>query len=594
MRTSVANGDSPATAQMLTAATLVIAGVCVGALLFQFSRHLWFFQDEWAWIVARRDWSTDALLGPHNEHWATIPVAIYKILFEVVGLTRYGPYAAIGVVAHLGTACLLFYTLRRRAGAVPAAVGALVFMTYGWADEVLLWPVNLTFSIPVGAGLCGVLLWDARPTWARVLAGAVALLIGIASGGVAMPYLLVGTLLLAINSSRRRFLAVPALLLAVYAVWYAIFRLSAAGPTRPETLDWTLIPAFIGRGLSSLTSHTLGLDYRFEAIGALLAALAIGAAAAMWRPDARRTAIASIGLLSLYGLIAFGRLPGFGIDGALAPRYLYPALPFLLMILAEVSRVALPAVHALRRPRMTRVAVVAAALCLGLIMWSNTAKIMSSGERWTERAVRIRAELSVLELLRGVVPPASASAVVDRDLFFGLTLENYFEAVDALGTRSLSIRELERQDDAHLERADALAFRLMRPGLRVQEMQTLQTTGPPIQWTSISDADPLPSPVRGCSAFAVGRADRDPALTVSLSGGSALYVRSSAQRATQLFLGLFAETHLESASTVFYMEPNSWQSIRLPELPDSVRWNVRLDPPPEPGLFEVCAAQLRP
>ena len=69
--------------------------------------HQWFVEDEWAFIV-RRDRPGLAhpgaffkmLLAPHNEHWLTIPVIMFRAVFGVVGLKAYWPYLAMLMACH--------------------------------------------------------------------------------------------------------------------------------------------------------------------------------------------------------------------------------------------------------------------------------------------------------------------------------------------------------------------------------------------------------------------------------------------------------------------------------------------------------------
>src|SRR4051794_10217054 len=64
--------------------------VLVGAvpLYLYLGRRQWFFLDEWDFL-AGRGLNAHDLLRPHNEHWSTIPVIVYRVLFHLFGLRSY-------------------------------------------------------------------------------------------------------------------------------------------------------------------------------------------------------------------------------------------------------------------------------------------------------------------------------------------------------------------------------------------------------------------------------------------------------------------------------------------------------------------------
>src|SRR5437763_15713528 len=92
----------------------------LGALVFYvvISRPMWFFQDEWDFLAQRTAFNVHDLFRPHNEHWVTLPVLLYRALWWVFGLRTYRPYQLVIILLHLGTA-LLIRTVMRRAGVRP-------------------------------------------------------------------------------------------------------------------------------------------------------------------------------------------------------------------------------------------------------------------------------------------------------------------------------------------------------------------------------------------------------------------------------------------------------------------------------------------
>jgi hypothetical protein len=58
------------------------------------------------------------LFRPHNEHWVTLPVLWYRVLWQLFGLRTYDPYQLTTVILHVVAAALL-RELMRRAGVGP-------------------------------------------------------------------------------------------------------------------------------------------------------------------------------------------------------------------------------------------------------------------------------------------------------------------------------------------------------------------------------------------------------------------------------------------------------------------------------------------
>ena len=64
-------------------------------------RHMWFTYDEWDFLAGRRATSIVDLFRPHNEHWSTLPILVYRGLFHVFGLKTYLPYQLVVVLLDL-------------------------------------------------------------------------------------------------------------------------------------------------------------------------------------------------------------------------------------------------------------------------------------------------------------------------------------------------------------------------------------------------------------------------------------------------------------------------------------------------------------
>ncbi|MDP8928593.1 MAG: hypothetical protein M3O70_08485, partial [Actinomycetota bacterium] len=65
------------------------------AALVMASRGHWFVIDEWAFLTDRHLGDVRGLFVPHNEHWSTLPIVLWRGLFAAVGLHSYWPYQLV-------------------------------------------------------------------------------------------------------------------------------------------------------------------------------------------------------------------------------------------------------------------------------------------------------------------------------------------------------------------------------------------------------------------------------------------------------------------------------------------------------------------
>lgn len=88
----------PAPAGRLARHGPVIALVCeliVATVFFvRQAPRLWFFADDWEFLLNRRLSSDtlDTLFRPHNEHWSTVPILVFRTLFTSFGVRHYLPF----------------------------------------------------------------------------------------------------------------------------------------------------------------------------------------------------------------------------------------------------------------------------------------------------------------------------------------------------------------------------------------------------------------------------------------------------------------------------------------------------------------------
>ena len=151
-------------------------------LLLVWGRHGWFTQDDWDFLSARTAWNLSDLFRAHFQHWTTLPLLAYRLMWVVVGLRSYTPYQALVVVLHLVAAALLLVVMRR-AGVGPwlATIAAVLFVFFGSGAENIVVAFQITFVGALVFGLVQLILADhdgplAGRDWLGLLAGFAGLL----------------------------------------------------------------------------------------------------------------------------------------------------------------------------------------------------------------------------------------------------------------------------------------------------------------------------------------------------------------------------------------------------------------------------------
>jgi hypothetical protein len=214
----------------------LFGGVIAAALpiiLYQ-GREQWFFLDEWDFLADRRANSFGDLMRPHNEHWSTVPIVVYRVLFHVVGLRHYWPYQLSLVLLHLAVAVLL-WTVMRRAGVHPwiATAAASLFALLGSGRQNIEFAFQIGFTGSLAFGLAFLLFADHDGAFQRrdllgVACGALALM----SSGVGVIMVAVVAVATLLRRGWKLALALTAPLAGFYVLWYATYGNEASTKSR--------------------------------------------------------------------------------------------------------------------------------------------------------------------------------------------------------------------------------------------------------------------------------------------------------------------------------------------------------------------------
>jgi hypothetical protein len=339
---------------------LIAFGVVLVVALVLFlvlGRHRWFFLDEWDFLVERRAGSVTDLLRPHNEHWSTVPILAYRVLYGVFGLRTYVPYQLTSILLHLTVAVLVLVVIRR-SGVRPwiATAAASLFALFGTGSEDIVWAFQMAWSASLVFGLTHLILADHdgpvdRRDWLGIAAG----LAGLLCSGVAVAMTIAVGIAVLIRRGWRLALLHTAPLGAVYVLWWLTNARDSYGQANAvvsNVAHW----AWIGtKGTFDGLGQVPGAGI---ALGVLLVA---GLVVAWWGTDLgelRRRAAAPAALL--VGALAFLVISGVGRASALGPsiarqgRYMHvlaaltlPALAVAADALVRRWRLAVPVVAVL-------------------------------------------------------------------------------------------------------------------------------------------------------------------------------------------------------------------------------------------------------
>ncbi|MGZ4726492.1 MAG: hypothetical protein ACXWB2_02130 [Acidimicrobiales bacterium] len=313
-------------------------------LVVRLGRQQWFWLDEWDFLSTRTAGDLGDLLRPHNEHWSTLPVLVYRALFAVFGLTTYKPYLVTMVVVHLA-AVVLVRVVMRRAGVSPwvATFAAGLLVLFGPGYQNIVWGFQIGFVGALAFGLGQLILsdHDGPPDlrdWLGLVSGLAALM---CSGvGVTMVAIVGLATLLRRGWRMAAFHVLP--LAAAYGIWALAERPPAfQNPTGAGPLH--IADVVVRFALQAVRSAFSGLGH-VGVVGALLGVVLVVGLVLAWAPisraDWRRQASLPVALLA--GAVLFVLTSGtgrwfFGPEFARQSRYAYLVAALVLPALAVAA-----------------------------------------------------------------------------------------------------------------------------------------------------------------------------------------------------------------------------------------------------------------
>ena len=328
-------------------AAAVHGATLVGAFAFWawLDRGLWFFGDEWDFLVRRglsyAPGNHRSTWFPHNEHWSTLPILLWRALFSVFHLSSYWPYLVPLLLAQVAIMHLVWRLCRRAdvdVWVATAAVGVLGFLGAGVEDLSSAFQITFVASVLFGLIAFDLLQRPAPPPPGRrrdVLA-CVALLASLMCSTVGDAMVVGAAMLLFARRPPRDAVRVLALPVASYVVWFAFLGrpgVSAPGDTFALT-TFTTLPNYVWSGLYSSLDQTFNLAGAGAALLVGLAAWVVWHMRTLWRQYPSLLGLGAAG-------VAFFVLAGLGRDttagaGTVVTRYVYVAIAILLPLIAKV------------------------------------------------------------------------------------------------------------------------------------------------------------------------------------------------------------------------------------------------------------------
>ena len=298
----------------------------------------WFVADEWVFLAGRTAGDLSGLFHPYHEHWSTLPILYYRLLWNVVGIRSYIPYLASVLALHIAIGFLL-RSIMIRAQVLPwiATLSALVFSLYGAGYSDISYGFNVGFDGSIFFGLLFLLAVDhTGAVRRRDVFGVVAGLAALMCSGIGVAMIVAVAIAIWIRHGVRRALLLVLPLAGIYLIWF----ITVGHGAYSKHSSLVNLFRFAAYGLA-ITFSTLGSS---PIVGSFLALLLIAGAVISIRScrsvEFRSRYAAPYSLV--IGAVAFTLITGFGRADFSLPsgetygssRYIYIVAAMLMPAIA--------------------------------------------------------------------------------------------------------------------------------------------------------------------------------------------------------------------------------------------------------------------
>jgi hypothetical protein len=511
-------------------------------------------------VEQRRPWDVNLFLLPHGDHWSTLPILLWKILFVTVGIRSHVTYEAALLLVHVAVVFLLFTLIRRRSGDVLAFGAALVLLVLGSGSDEIVWAFQVAWAGSVAFGLLAMLLLDGDPPFpSRLIPVAAAILCSLMCSSVGLAFLVAIGAELLVDRRRRRFLLALLLPAAAFGVWFVVYDtgrpgfLGTSGDFLQGANQWGYVGDFVRFAVTGVAASVRGMTGATGAVGAVLALLVTFLIANDIRRRAEPWQFGMLaGLLFFFMLIAAGRVQ-FGISFATQTRYVYVGVVFLLPLVA----------HALREVPWSGLWRPAVLATFTVFAFGNLMQLQAAAVGLKEYMRAVDAELQTVEVFRGA-PDMALDRYIDNSVISEMRVNVYLAAIDELGSPvpPATLATLRQVPSFAVDRVmvnlfgDALTFRA--------------DSSRPIQGMACTDID-----------TASGAAT-----DIRVPSGQSLMLLSSDGGDAQLSLGFVAPPVAAPLHTV-QLTPGTPGWVRVPDTGKSMVWQLRIKTGAV-GMLRVC------
>jgi hypothetical protein len=422
---------------------LALAGIVIASfvLLDRQRAPVTFFYDEWAFVQFRRGWGVDGFFEPHVGHLVAVPALLYRIGFELFGLTHYRPFRWLGLVAHFTVVAAAWVYVRRRCGELAAlAVGAAVaLLGAGWQN--IYFPFSISHTLALSTAIGAWLLIERCSGRADRVASALHV-VSIGCSGIGLPPLAGTALALAIRREWRRLGVVVGPAAVSWLAWMAIVRPS--GRTRLSNLP--LAPRYMVDMWAGGAAALFGRDLLW---GRVLLGVLAGMAAANWR----RLHLAAAPLAAMVVNAVLAAVARADIGDPAASRYAYTTAVLILLTAAAMAQPSWRSAPALPAQGLLAVLVLAS-------VWGNLAVLQRGALGLRIDSGIAAAELRAVEWAATRVDP---SYEPDPHRMPTVTAGHYLAAVADLGSPAVGLPATEHLDPLTRELVDRVSASALRP-----------------------------------------------------------------------------------------------------------------------------------
>lgn len=337
------------------------ASVVAAVVLMRLHRGIFYFADDWNFLLERNGTFISRLFEDHNGHLVVFPYVTFKTIVTLFGAGTMWPFQLLSTVLHLLVAVLLFAWVRQRVDDWVALFAGVVVLFLGSGWEMIFWSFQMTMLGSIAAGLGALIIYERPDSRGNRIKCALLLGVSLACSGLGVLFVIGLGVRLLWRADRRRTLSIIAAPATLFAVWYLAF----ATDYRADTALMSA-PAFAVELANYAGSGLMGLDPTW---GRVIAAFAIfGLFKVIVRDNGIRPELLTVlaVLLSFWLLTSLQRS---GTGMAWPSRYTYLGV----VLIITIGAVALKDVKLNRGAHIAIAGLVAFSFVLNLIAMRNGA-----------------------------------------------------------------------------------------------------------------------------------------------------------------------------------------------------------------------------